>query len=69
LGEGVASRLLGDLAYSSEGLKETLAEVGILVATESSEWQRGARQHLEIALSSLKRFFGLSETLATTLVG
>jgi hypothetical protein len=27
------------------------------------------RQHIEIALSSLKRVFGLGETLATTLVG
>jgi hypothetical protein len=27
------------------------------------------RQHIEIAISSLKRVFGLGETLATTLVG
>jgi len=31
--------------------------------------QHGARQRIEIALSSLKRVFGLGETLATTLVG
>src|SRR5918992_3337133 len=69
LGEGVARRLLGDLAYSSEDLREALAEVGILLATERAERRRGVRQHIEIALSSLKRVFGLGETLATTLVG
>ncbi len=30
LGEGVARRLLGDLAYRSEDLREALAEVDIL---------------------------------------
>jgi hypothetical protein len=69
LGEGVARKLLGDLAYSSEDLREALAEVGILLATERSERRRGVRQHIEIALSSLKRVFSLGETLATTLVG
>jgi hypothetical protein len=69
LGDGVARRLLGDLAYRSEGLKETLAEIGILLVTEPSERRRGVRQRVEIAISSLKRVFGLSETLATTLVG
>jgi Transposase DDE domain len=69
LGEWVARRLLGDLAYSSEQLRKALAEVGILLATEPSERRRGVRQHIEIAISSLKRVFGLGETLATTLVG
>jgi hypothetical protein len=69
LGEGVARRLLADLAYSSEQLKEALAEVDILLATEHSERRRGVRQQVEIALSSLKRVFGLGETLATTLTG
>jgi hypothetical protein len=69
LGEGVARRLLGDLAYRSETLKEALAEVDILLVTEPSERRRGVRQHIEIALSSLKRVFGLGQTLATTLVG
>jgi hypothetical protein len=69
LGEGVARRLLGDLAYSSEDLREALAEVDILLATERSERRRGVRQQVEIALSSLKRVFGLGETLATTLTG
>jgi hypothetical protein len=53
LGEGVARRLLGDLAYSSEDLREALAEVDILLATERSERRRGVRQQVEIALSSL----------------
>jgi hypothetical protein len=69
LGEEVARKLLGDLAYRSEDLREVLAEVGILLATERSERHHGARQHIEIAISSLKRVFGLGETLATTLVG
>jgi hypothetical protein len=69
LGEAVARRLLGDLAYRSGRLREALAEVGILLATERSERRHGARQHIEIAISSLKRVFGLGETLATTLVG
>ncbi len=69
LTERVARRLLADLAYQSEDLKETLAEVGILLATERSERRGGARQHIEIAFSSLKRVFGLGETLAVTLIG
>jgi hypothetical protein len=69
LGDEVARKLLGDLAYRSEDLREVLAEVGILLATERSERRQGARQHIEIAISSLKRVFGLGETLATTLVG
>jgi hypothetical protein len=61
---------LGDLAYRSEGLKEALAEVDILLVTEPSERRRGGlRQRVEIAICSLKRVFGLGETLATTLVG
>jgi hypothetical protein len=69
LGEGAARRLLGDLAYRSEELGAVLAEVGILLATERAERRSGVRQCVEIALSSLKRVFGLGETLATTLVG
>lgn len=69
LGERVARRLLGDLAYRSEGLREILAEVGILLVTEPSERRRGVRQRVEIAISTLKRVFGLGETLASTLVG
>lgn len=69
LEEGVARKLLGDLAYHSEELREELAEVGILLATERSERRHGVRQRIEIALSSLKRVFSLGETLATTMVG
>ena len=69
LGERVARKLLGDLAYRSKELREALAEVGILLNTEPSERRRGLRQRIEIAISSLKRVFGLGQTLATTLVG
>jgi hypothetical protein len=64
-----ARKLLGDLAYRSERLKESLAEVGVLLATEQADRRCGRRQQVEIALSSLKRVFRLGETLATTLVG
>ena len=69
LGEGVARRLLGDLAYRSEDLREALAEVGILLASERAERRRGVRQQVEVAFASLKREFRLGETLATTLAG
>jgi hypothetical protein len=69
LGDGVARKLLGDLAYRREGLKDALAEVDILLVTEPSEWRSGVRQRVEIAISSLERVFGLDETLASTLVG
>ncbi len=69
LGEDLlARRLLGDLAYRSEGLQEALADFGILLVTERSR-QGGKRQQVEICLASLKRVFGIGETLATTLVG
>ncbi len=61
--------MLGDLAYRSEELREALAEVSILLAIEPSQRRRRVRQHIEIAFSSLKRVFGLDETLATMLVG
>jgi hypothetical protein len=70
LAERVARKLLGDLAYRSKELGEALAEVGILFfSTEPSERRRGLRQRIEIAISTLKRVFGLGQTLATTLVG
>ena len=68
LGEDLARRLLGDLAYRSEALEKTLADSGILLLTERSR-QGGKRQQVEIAIASLKRVFGIGETLATTLVG
>ena len=70
LGEEVARKLLGDLAYRSRELEEELAELGImLVTSEASARRAGVRQQVEICFSSLKRIFGLGETLATTLVG
>jgi len=69
LGYGMARRLLGDLAYRSGELREVLAEMGILLRTERSQRRAGVRQRVEIAISSLKRVFGVGETLATTLVG
>lgn len=45
-----------------------MAEAGVLLVTEHSR-QGGKRQQVEIALSSLKRIFGIGETLASTLVG
>jgi Transposase DDE domain len=70
LGDEVARKLLGDLAYRSGELEEELAELGIAVVTnEASARRPGVRQQIEIAFSSLKRTFGLGETLATTLVG
>jgi hypothetical protein len=68
LRENFARRLLGDLAYRSEALEKTLADSGILLLTERSR-QGGKRQQVEIAIASLKRVFGIGETLATTLVG
>jgi Transposase DDE domain len=68
LRDGLVRRLLGDLAYRSEALGHALAECGISLVTQRAD-QRGERQRIEIALSSLKRVFGLGWTLATTLVG
>jgi hypothetical protein len=69
LGDEIARKLLGDLAYRSAQLEEELAELGILLLTERSRRRPGVRQQIEIALASLKRVFGLGETLATTLIG
>lgn len=61
---------MADLAYHSEDLEEELAGLGIvLVSSEASGRRPGIRQQIEICFSSLKRVFGLGETLATTLVG
>jgi Transposase DDE domain len=70
LSEGeVARRLLGDLAYRGQQLEEELAEVGIRLATEKAERRSAVRQQVEIAIASLKRVFGVGETLATTIIG
>lgn len=68
LGDDRARRLFGDLAYRSEALGHALVECGISLVTERGD-QHGQRQRIEIALSSLKRVFGLGWTLATTLAG
>ena len=49
-------------------MEENLADSSILLLTERS-CQGGKRQQVEIAIASLKRVFGIGETLATTLVG
>ena len=69
LGDDLARRLLGDLAYRTQELEEDLAERGILLVTEQAKKRRRARQQIEIAFASLKRVFGLGETLAKTLIG
>ncbi len=69
LGGELARRVFGGLAYRSESLENSLAEVGVLLVTEQAERRRGVRQRIEIAFASLKRVFGLGETLATTLTG
>ncbi len=70
LGGEVARKLLGDLAYRSQELEEELIGLGVmLVTSEASARRPGVRQQIEICFSSLKRIFGLGETLATTLVG
>ena len=69
LGEDLARRLFGDLAYRSEALEEAMAGAGIVLVTERSAQRGKRRQQVEIAFSSLKRVFGLGETMATSLVG
>jgi len=68
-GNGVARRLLGDLAYRGEELGEALAAVGVLLATERADRRPALRQQVEVCFAALKRVFGLGETLAKTLVG
>jgi hypothetical protein len=69
MGQDLARRLLEDLAYRSQELEEDLAELSILLVTEHAKQRRGAGQQIEIAFASLKKVFGLGETLAKTLVG
>jgi hypothetical protein len=70
LGNEVARKLLGDLAYRSQELEEELIELGIMLfSSEASARRPGVRQQIEICFSSLKRVFGLGETLASTPVG
>jgi hypothetical protein len=67
--DGVARRLLGDLAYRIETLREELAEAGVLLATERADRPPKVRQQAEVCFAVLKVAFGLDGTLATTLVG
>lgn len=69
LEDTVGRKLLGDLAYRGEELKEELVELGISLVSESAQRRPGVRQQIEVAFSSLKRVFGLGQTLATTIVG
>jgi hypothetical protein len=69
LGGKLARKVFGDLAYRSESVENSLAEVGILLVTEWAKRRHGLRQQIEITFASLKRVFGLDETLATTLTG
>jgi hypothetical protein len=66
---GVARRLFGDLAYRSGALGEELAERGVLLQTERADRRPEIRQQVEVCFATLKRAFGIGETLATTLVG
>jgi hypothetical protein len=66
---GVARRLFGDLAYRSGALEGDLAKRGVLLATERADRRPAIRQQVEVCFATLKRAFGVGETLATTLVG
>ena len=67
--DGVARRLLGDLAYRSGELREELSGHGILLATEKADRRPPIRQQVEVCFAALKRVFGMDGTLAKTLVG
>jgi hypothetical protein len=66
---GVARRLFGDLAYRSGALGEELAEAGVLLQTERADRRPAIRQQVEVCFATLKRAFGMGETLARTLTG
>ena len=68
-GDGVARRLLGDLAYRGGALGEELAEAGVLLATEKAGRRPPLRQQVEVCFAALKRVFGMDGTLAKTLTG
>ena len=69
VGGGTARRLLGDLAYRSEPLKEALVHRGVVLATERADRRPATRQQVEVCFAALKRVFGMGGTLAKTLVG
>jgi hypothetical protein len=68
-GDGAVRKLLGDLAYRGEELRESLAGCGVLLATERADRRPAVRQQLEVCFAALKRVLGLGETLAKTLIG
>ncbi len=67
--DGVARRLLGDLAYRSGELGEDLAGAGVLLATEKADRRATIRQQVEVCFAALKGVFGMDGTLAKTLTG
>lgn len=67
--DGVVRKLLGDMAYRSEALGEELEGAGVLLATEKADRRAPVRQQVEVCFAALKRVFGMSGTLAKTLVG
>jgi len=55
LGEGVARRLLGDLAYRSEQLREAVTEVGVLFSDRARQvamWRQPARRDRYLELEA-----------------
>lgn len=67
--DGLARRLLGDLAYRGGALGKELAERGTLLATERADRRPQVRQQVEVCFAILKRAFGMNGTLAKTLTG
>ena len=67
--DGVARRLLGDLAYRSGPLGEELAEAGVLLQAERADRRPALRQQVEVCFAALKGVFGMDGTLAKTLTG
>ena len=67
--DGVARRLLGDLAYRSGELGKELAEAGVVLATEKAARRPPLRQQVEVCFAALKGVFGMDATLAKTLTG
>jgi hypothetical protein len=70
LGGWSSEEALGRVGLSKRGVEGGLGRGGDPSdETEPSERRRGVRQRVEIAICSLKRVFGLGQTLASTLVG
>ncbi len=67
--DALARRLFGDLAYRGGTLREELAEIGGLLATEKAHRRPPIRQQVEVCFAALKGVFGMDGTLAKTLTG